>query len=273
MKILVVDDQPSQINLMERQLSQAGYRTIGCCSGEEAIDKLVSHKVDMIITDMDMGGITGEHVLTHVRKRFGLLPVILMSGDPDNLRRKGFDGYLTKPFSAQQLLTAVKNARKRIDEDDKIMDKLIILMADDDPDDRTMLEEAYKSANLKWDLIFAENGIEVMEYLRGIDKYNSIPCPHIILLDLNMPFKDGKETLKEIKNDDKLKHIPIVMFTTSKSEEDIYFCYNCGAASFVTKPFAFDELIEFVKSFNRYWSEIANLPKNEFCYRTLNSSV
>lgn len=110
--ILVADDQQSQINLMDRQLSRVGYKTIRCSSGEEAIDRLGSQKVDMIITDMEMGGITGEHVLTYVRKRFGLLPVILMSGDPDNLRRKGFDGYLTKPFSIQQLLTAVENARK-----------------------------------------------------------------------------------------------------------------------------------------------------------------
>ena len=112
MKILVVDDQQFQIDLMDRRLSQVGYKVIGCRSGEEAIDKLGSQKVDVVITDMEMDGMTGEHILTYVRSQFGPLPVILMSGDPDSLERNGFDGYLAKPFSMRQLLIAIENARK-----------------------------------------------------------------------------------------------------------------------------------------------------------------
>lgn len=112
MKILVVDDQQFQIDLMDCQLSLAGYEVIGCRSGKEMIDKLGSQEVDMIITDMEMDGMTGEHILVHVRHQLGSMPVILMSGNPDNLEKNGFDGYLLKPFSIRQLLTAVENARK-----------------------------------------------------------------------------------------------------------------------------------------------------------------
>ncbi len=112
MLILVVDDQQFQIDLLGHQLSRAGHRIIGCRSGEEAVDKLNSQIVDMVITDMEMDGMTGEHVLKYVRERFGPLPVILMSGNPDKLKKKGFDGYLEKPFLMRELLTVVENALK-----------------------------------------------------------------------------------------------------------------------------------------------------------------
>ncbi|MGA3116950.1 MAG: response regulator [Syntrophobacteraceae bacterium] len=112
MKILVVDDQEMQLYLVGCQLSSAGHSIIGCRSGEEAVGKLNSQIVDMVITDMEMGAMSGEHVRQHVREHFGQLPVILMSGNPDNLRGEGFDGYLEKPFSMRELLVAVENALK-----------------------------------------------------------------------------------------------------------------------------------------------------------------
>ena len=113
MLILVVDDQQLQIELIGSQLSNAGHSIIGCRSGEEAVDRLNSKIVDMVITDMEMGAMTGEHVLKYVRKQFGPLPVVLMSGNPDKLKKKGFDGYLEKPFFMQELLTVVENVRKK----------------------------------------------------------------------------------------------------------------------------------------------------------------
>lgn len=112
MTILVVDDQQVQLSLMESQLSRAGYRVICCRSVEEAVGKLNSQIVEMVITDMEMGAMTGEHVLQYIRKNFGPLPVILMSGNPDYLKKPGYDGYLEKPFSMVELLTVVKNALK-----------------------------------------------------------------------------------------------------------------------------------------------------------------
>lgn len=110
MTILVVDDHLSQIRLMRSQLSKAGHNVIGCCSGEEAIDRMKSHGVDLVITDMEMDGLTGQDVLQHVRERFRSVPVILMSGNLDKLQKKGFDGYLAKPFTMTELLSAVENA-------------------------------------------------------------------------------------------------------------------------------------------------------------------
>ncbi len=112
MIILVVDDQQIQIDLMSRQLSSPRFKVISCRSGKEAVERLNSQTVDIVITDMEMHVMTGEHVLEYVRQEFGSLPVILMSGNPDNLKKKGFDGYLEKPFSMRELLTVVENALK-----------------------------------------------------------------------------------------------------------------------------------------------------------------
>jgi CheY-like chemotaxis protein len=112
MVVMVVDDQEMQLYLVGCQLSSAGHSVIGCGSGEEALDRLNSKDVDMVITDMEMGVMSGEHVRQHVREHFGSLPVILMSGNPENLRREGFDGYLAKPFSMRELLAAVERHRK-----------------------------------------------------------------------------------------------------------------------------------------------------------------
>ena len=112
MIILVADDQQFQIDLISCQLSRVGYEVIGCHSGEEAVDKLTSQIADIVITDMEMGMMTGEHVLKYVRKQFGQLPVILMSGNPDNLRKEGFNGYLEKPFSMRELLTMVEKGTR-----------------------------------------------------------------------------------------------------------------------------------------------------------------
>ena len=112
MTILVVDDQLPVLCLLQCQLSRAGYCVVACRSGEEAVEQLQSQAVDMIITDMEMGAMTGEDVLRHVRKEFGSLPVVLMSGNPGNLRADGFDGYLEKPFSMPELLAVVERLTK-----------------------------------------------------------------------------------------------------------------------------------------------------------------
>lgn len=113
MIILVADDQRSQIELMARQLSSAGYEVVACRSGEEAIDRLKSQMVDLVITDMEMEGMTGAHLLESIRRDFGAVPVVLMSGNPRNLEVRGFVGYLEKPFSMRDLLTVVENALKK----------------------------------------------------------------------------------------------------------------------------------------------------------------
>jgi two-component system response regulator len=135
-------------------------------------------------------------------------------------------------------------------------------MADDDADDRLMTQEAFEASHLGNDLRFVENGVELLDYLYHRNKYadpSSAPRPSIILLDLNMPKKDGREALEEIKRDPEFRNIRIIVLTTSKAEEDIYRTYDLGAASYITKPVTFESLVDVVKTLGKYWLEIVEL--------------
>jgi CheY-like chemotaxis protein len=140
---------------------------------------------------------------------------------------------------------------------------IVIVVADDDPDDCLLIKEAFKRGLLINGLRFVEDGEELMDYLRRRGKYKDAslsPRPEVILLDLNMPKKDGREALKEIKSDPDLKSIPVVILTTSKEEEDIFRSYDLGANSYITKPVTFSGLVEAIKSLGKYWFEIVELP-------------
>jgi two-component system response regulator len=138
-----------------------------------------------------------------------------------------------------------------------------IVVADDDPDDRMMINDAFEEAKLGNPVDFVQDGVELLEYLRREGAYTHMrnqPFPGFILLDLNMPRKDGRTALKEIKESADLNRIPIVILTTSKAEEDIIKTYNLGVNSFICKPVSFDGLVEIVKTVGRYWIEIVALP-------------
>jgi CheY-like chemotaxis protein len=139
-----------------------------------------------------------------------------------------------------------------------------ILMADDDADDRQMTQEAMAEARLVNELRFVFDGEELMDYLHRRGDYadggNEAPTPGIILLDLNMPRKDGREALAEIKADPELRQIPVIVLTTSRAEEDVFRTYDLGVNSFITKPVTFAGLVEVMQTFSRYWFEIVDLP-------------
>jgi two-component system response regulator len=140
---------------------------------------------------------------------------------------------------------------------------ITILMADDDADDRLMTKEAFEESRLANDLRFVGDGVELLDYLKRRGKYQNpatSPRPGLILLDLNMPKKDGREALAEIKADPQLKFIRVVVLTTSKAEEDIYRSYDLSAASYITKPVTFASLTEVVRALGKYWLEIVELP-------------
>jgi CheY-like chemotaxis protein len=143
---------------------------------------------------------------------------------------------------------------------------ITIVLADDDPDDRQLTEDAFSENRLVNRLDCVEDGEELMDYLNRRGKYEAMrnePLPGLILLDLNMPRKDGREALKEIKADPHLRRIPIVVLTTSKAEEDIVRSYDLGVNSYVTKPVTFKSLVELVKVLGRYWFEVVELPVEE----------
>ena len=142
---------------------------------------------------------------------------------------------------------------------------ITILMADDDPDDRMITQRALEKHRVANDLRVVVDGAELMDYLNHRGKFadpESAPRPGLILLDLNMPRKDGREALQEIKSDNALRSIPVVVLTTSKAEEDVVRTYNLGVNSFVSKPVSFDELSSVIAMMGQYWLEIVELPPN-----------
>lgn len=143
---------------------------------------------------------------------------------------------------------------------------VVILMADDDEDDILLTQKALRQGKLLNELHCVRDGEELLDYLFHQGDYTDAakaPRPGIILLDLNMPRKDGREALKEIKANPAVNDIPIVVFTTSKAEEDIYRSYKLGVNSFITKPVTFDRLIEVMQMIGKYWFEIVTLPPEE----------
>jgi len=140
---------------------------------------------------------------------------------------------------------------------------IVILLADDDEEDRMLAADALEESRVVNDLRFVEDGDELLDYLYRRGRYSepdAAPLPGLILLDLNMPRKDGREALREIKADPDLRRIPIIVLTTSKAEEDIYRTYDLGANSFITKPVSFDGLVAVMRDIGRYWIEIVELP-------------
>ncbi|WP_373049504.1 response regulator [Vulgatibacter sp.] len=140
---------------------------------------------------------------------------------------------------------------------------ITILMADDDPDDRMLARDAFVEARLSNVVRFVEDGEQLLDYLHRRGPWaepGAAPRPGLILLDLNMPKKDGREALQEIKRDPVLRRIPVVVLTTSKAEEDILRTYDLGVNSFIAKPVTFAALVETVRMLGRYWFEIVELP-------------
>jgi CheY-like chemotaxis protein len=140
---------------------------------------------------------------------------------------------------------------------------IVILMAEDDADDRFFAADALKEARVLNEIRFVVDGEELMDYLCRRGQYadpETSPRPGLLLLDLNMPKKDGREAIQEIKSDPELRRIPLVVLTTSNAEEDILRSYDYGVAGYITKPVSFDGLVNVMKVLGRYWFEIVELP-------------
>jgi two-component system response regulator len=141
------------------------------------------------------------------------------------------------------------------------MDEIFILIAEDDADDRFLLQAAFEENGFKDKLYFVENGVELVEYLYKLTQDgNTGKLPRFILLDLNMPKKDGREVLKEIKQNSVLKKIPVIIFSTTNNEQEMRRCYELGANSYITKPNSFENLIKTVAALRSYWIHTTSIP-------------
>ena len=142
-----------------------------------------------------------------------------------------------------------------------ITDQPLILIAEDDPDDRLLFDEALNELGLREQVAFVDNGEELLLYLRKLHlNSGDSQRPMIVLLDLNMPRKDGREALREIKEDPKLRSIPVVVMTTSTLEDDVQRSYELGVNSFITKPATFERLVEALDVVTTYWLKTVRLP-------------
>ncbi len=143
---------------------------------------------------------------------------------------------------------------------------ITILMADDDADDRRLTQEALEEGRLINEVKFVDDGEQLMDYLRRQGRFAppaEAPRPGLILLDLNMPRKDGRTVLKEIKTDPDLRQIPVVVLTTSKADEDVYRSYDLGVNSYIVKPVTFEALVDILQTLEKYWFEIVELPPSK----------
>lgn len=135
--------------------------------------------------------------------------------------------------------------------------KRTILIADDDEDDRFLVKSALDDCQIPCTVQYVQNGVEVMNYLENNHENQK---PSLILLDLNMPKKDGREALKEIKSHPKLRSVPVIILTTSKAIEDINLCYGLGANGYIVKPNSFSELADTLKILTKFWLDVVTLP-------------
>jgi CheY-like chemotaxis protein len=137
-----------------------------------------------------------------------------------------------------------------------------ILLVEDNPADARLIKEVFKDTKTKNRLYVVKDGVEAMAFLNQELEYTDIPRPDVILLDLNLPRKDGREVLKELKEDDILKRVPIVILTTSSAEEDIIRTYNNHANCYITKPVDFDQFLKVINSIEDFWLSVVKLPSN-----------
>lgn len=135
-----------------------------------------------------------------------------------------------------------------------------VLLVEDNPGDVQLTRIALEDSKISIHLNVVEDGVEAMAFLRKQEKYAMAAHPDIVLLDLNLPRKDGREVLAEIKEDENLKRIPVVILTTSQAEEDILEAYNLSANCYITKPVDFDQFVKIVKSIENFWFAIVKLP-------------
>jgi chemotaxis family two-component system response regulator Rcp1 len=145
----------------------------------------------------------------------------------------------------------------------KATEPVDVLLVEDNPGDVRLTKEALKDAKLKIHMHVVGDGMEAMAFLRKQGKYAASPRPDLVLLDLNLPKKDGRQVLAEIKEDPDLKRIPVVIITTSKAEEDVLKSYNLHANCYVTKPLDLDQFITVVQSIEQFWLTIVKLPNGQ----------
>jgi CheY-like chemotaxis protein len=275
--ILLLEDEENDYLLIQDLLKQiygAEFHLDWASTYAQGEQLAPSRHYDIFLVDYQLDNrLTGTGWIAAMRKKLGgkCPPSILLTGQPDvhsigalANETAGIAYFLTKSeLNTESIERTIRFTLKNQELVRQTHKLVTILMADDDPDDRLLMEDAFAEIRLENPLDFVVDGIELMDYLHRRGGYAHLaesPLPGLILLDLNMPRKNGREALDEIKRDEKLRKIPIVILTTSKAEEDLLASYNLGANSFIVKPVTFDKLVEVIRAVTDYWLCIVTLP-------------
>ena len=276
--LLLEDDENDHLLIHDllRQIYGAEFHLDWASSYAQGEQLVSVHHYDIFLVDYQLNSqLTGVDWVTAMHKKLGgkCPPTILLTGQPDThsidkLARQtiGISYFLIKnELNAEVLERTIRYTLKNQAAIQHTPKLVTILMADDDPDDRLLVEDAFAEIRLDNPLDFVADGVELMDYLHRRGAYTHLagtPLPGLILLDLNMPRKNGREALHEIKQDEMLRKIPIVVLTTSRAEEDLLASYNLGANSFIVKPVTFDKLVEVIRVVTDYWLCIVTLPNS-----------
>lgn len=277
LNILLLEDEENDYLLIHDLLKQiygAKFHLDWANTNEQGEQMASTRHYDIFLVDYQIDSQhTGTGWVAAMHSRLGgkCPPAILLTGQPDvqsigKLAKEtvGVAYFLTKSeLNTDSLERTIRFTLKNHELVRHAHKLVTILMADDDPDDRLLMEDAFAEIRLDNPLDFVVDGVDLMDYLYRRGNYTHLagaPLPGLILLDLNMPRKNGREALHEIKQDEMLRKIPIVILTTSKAEEDLLTSYNLGANSFIVKPVTFDKLVEVIRAVTDYWLCIVTLP-------------
>lgn len=279
LNILMLEDEENDYILIQEMLRTkfASAYQLDWASGYLQAEKMVAQThYDLFLVDYQLNSpVSGVDWSNLMHQKLGVLcpPIVMLTGQPgvqsiEHLARQkaGVAYFLNKnEMSAEKLVRVIDSSlkNKRLVQDFKPL--VTILMADDDLDDRLLVEDALAEIHLKNPLEFVGDGVELMDYLSRRGNYSHLAgtlLPGLILLDLNMPRKDGRVVLQEIKQDARLRKIPIVILTTSSAQEDLVSSYHLGANSFIIKPVTFDKLVKTMRAVTEYWLSSVTLPSS-----------
>jgi two-component system, response regulator len=284
--ILLVDDQPYMGEFLAEELADMGHSLKCVSDGDSLMFEIEEDSPDLVLLDLYINGFEGWNLLDRIKRHDSRIPVIILtaydsfSGDP---RLDRAQGYVIKDFATDKLRSKIAEVLRPSDcaglPGNKSLSQLrnseaemaahkrgkirVVLLAEDDEDDVLLIRDAFAESGISIELHSVLDGEELLEYLFRRNKYEDSllsPEPSLILLDLNMPRKDGREALAEIKTHPVLRQIPVVVLTTSRESLDIQQCYKMGASSYVAKPNSFNDLVDVLKTVGKYWLETVELP-------------
>ncbi|MDX8412489.1 MAG: response regulator [Mariprofundales bacterium] len=274
LRLLLLEDSPDDALLVQNLLQKEYNDQIiidHASTAQEATQLALSEQHHLFLIDYMLGEPpNGAEWLIQIRQAIAIPPVIMLTGLPDaqqveNIAKKfsSISYFITKDKIQSGALTQAIHFTL-INRPTSHSSKGTILLVDDDHDNVILIEDALQDLDQHYQLDAVENGDELIDYLNRHGQYEHLqntPLPGLIMLDLNMPRMNGRELLKTVRNNEHLRRIPIVIFSTAASEQDIYDCYHLGANSFIVKPTSFNGLVTTMRNLTNYWFDLVALPQ------------